>query len=53
MSDITEAMKRGGYRVFSPTINVYTQEKQSNREIAKEVMYLMEREYRDRESVFA
>ena len=53
MSDITEAMKRGGDRVFSPTINVYTQEGQSNREIANAVIEIMERQYRDRESVFA
>ena len=53
MSDITEAMKRGGDRVFAPTINVYTQEGQSNREIANAVIEIMERQYRDRESVFA
>ena len=53
MSDITDAVKRGGDRVFSPTINVYTQEGQSNREIANAVIEIMERQYRDRESVFA
>jgi hypothetical protein len=53
MNDITEAMKRGGDRVFSPTINVYTQEGQSNREIANAVIEIMERQYRDRESVIA
>ena len=53
MNDITNAMKQGGDRVFSPTINVYTQEGQSNREIANEVMDIIERKYRDRESVFA
>ena len=53
MTDITNAVKRGGDRVFSPTINVYTQEGQSNREIANAVIEIMERQYRDRESVFA
>lgn len=53
MNDITNAMARGGDRVFSPTINVYTQEGQSNREIANEIMDIIERKYRDRESVFA
>ena len=53
MTDITNAVKRGGDRVFSPTINVYTREGQSNREIANAVIEIMERQYRDRESVFA
>ena len=53
MTDITNAVKRGGDRVFSPTINVYTQEGQSPREIADDIIEIMERKYRDRESVFA
>lgn len=52
MEDITEAMKRIGNRTFAPTINVYTQEGQSNREIANAVIEIMERQYRDRESVY-
>ena len=45
MTDITNAVKRGGDRVFSPTINVYTQEGQSNEEIAQYVMDKLTREY--------
>lgn len=53
MEDITNAMKQAGDKTFAPTINVYTQEGQSNQEIAREVIEIMERIYRDRESVFA
>ena len=45
MTDITNAVKRGGDRVFSPTINVYTQEGQSNEELAQYVMDQLTREY--------
>lgn len=53
MEDITAAVKQGGNRTFAPTINVYTREGQSNREIADDIIKIMEQKYRDQESVFA
>lgn len=40
-------------RVFSPVLNVYTQEGQSNKEIAEEVMRILTFEYKRQGSVFA
>lgn len=51
MRDIKEAV--GGGRTFAPTINVYTQEGQSNEEIAQYVMDKMKREYDRNERVYA
>ena len=45
MTDITNAVKAGGAGTFAPVINVYTQEGQSNEEIAKYVMDKLTREY--------
>ena len=45
MDDIREAVKSAGTGVFAPVINVYTQEGQSNEEIAQYVMDRLNREY--------
>ena len=50
MRDIKDAV--GGGRTFAPVINVYTQEGQSNEEIAQYVMDRMKREYDRSERVF-
>lgn len=45
MTDIKEAVKSAGGGTFAPVINVYTQEGQSNEEIAQYVMDRLNREY--------
>lgn len=54
MRDIEEAVKNAGSqnRTFAPVINVYGNGK-SDQELAKYIMDVMERKYRDKESVFA
>lgn len=51
MRDIREAV--GGLGTFAPVINVYTQEGQSNEEIANYVMERMQRQYERARKVFA
>jgi hypothetical protein len=52
MEDIRQAVGDTP-RVFSPVLNVYTQEGQSNKEIAEEVMRILTFEYKRQGSVFA
>lgn len=54
MRDIEEAVKNAGgqNRTFAPVINVYGNGK-SDQELAKYIMDVMERKYRNKESVFA
>lgn len=52
MRDIEKAVEKKG-RAFAPVINVYTQEGQSNEEIAKKVMDILTFEYQRQGGVFA
>ena len=52
MRDIEKAVEKKG-RAFAPVINVYTQEGQSNEEIARKVMDILTFEYQRQGGVFA
>lgn len=52
MGDIKDAVKEAGQRVFSPVLNIYTQEGQDNEEIAKYVMDRLKAEYERAEAVY-